>query len=107
MAIVLTPHETECVKTTQVICVHVKKAGLKKEIARAVAECHLGGTSTQTPTLPQLHFQLCNMFPKDSCLFPSLHRGLICIAENISWANNQKFLQPTLVLKLSQRHNGI
>ena len=83
MANVLTPHKTGCVKNTQVICVHVKEAGFKKEIARAVAECHLG-TSTQTPTLQQLHFRLCKMLPKDFCLLPSLHRDLICIAENIS-----------------------
>ena len=100
MANVLTPHKTGCVKTT---C-SCEGSRLKKWDRQSCCRMPSGHLNSN-PTLPQLHFRLCNMFPKDSCLFPSLHRGLICIAENISWANWQKYMQPTLILKL-QRHNG-
>ena len=101
MANVLTPHKTGCVKTT---C-SCEGSRLKKWDRQSCCRMPSGHLNTN-PTLPQLHFRLCNMFPKVFCLFPSMHRGLIFIAENISWANWQKYLQPTLILKL-QRHNGI
>ena len=64
MANVLTPHETECVKTTQVICVHVKEAGLKKEIARA------GGHLDSNPNFATVAFPTLQHVSKGLLPFP-------------------------------------